>query len=776
MRGLRCLLVCWGLLLPAWAGATHIVGGGFELHALRDQPGKYRVVLNLFNDDVNARNTLGATVRTDVYARATGARVLRLRLSQVRRTPLVFANEACARLRRLGFSAVRYEAVVELPAAQFSDPAGYFLTTRNCCRNEVVDNIADPGRTGMQFYLEFPPVTLVNSSPVFGAPNGEYVCRGEPFTTAFAATDADGDQLRYSLVTPYQNLTLSGGTRTFVPVQWQGGFDEQTQIPGNPPLRIDPATGGLTVTATNLGLHVFSVEAEEFRNGRLIGRVRRDFQLLVVDCPNLPPPTPQVFANGALAACFNGAVELKTIQNPDFNYQWQRDGVNLAGAKTPILTASEPGRYTVAVSSKTGCGKTGTSVPITVTQRAGPPAPTVTPSGNPDTCDVRPLTLTATSGDFSYLWIRDADTLRAETGPRLTVSGNGIYTVRMQDRGSGCVFFPNQKVNRNALPLPPLDKPRERLLCGTDQTSIRLTASTPGYQYQWLRDGQPVAGETDRRIRTREPGTYAVRVTGPGGCTVLSDTVGIFAGTAPAVEIDSVPPICRLDAPPVQLVARPPGGEFSGRGVSDEGAFNPQRSGKGRFRITYEIEEDDNAGTCPAEASVWVTVGEPPTITLPDEVTVAEGESVQLMAQVVPASRYAWEPPEGLSDPTALTPVASPAQTTAYRLRATGLEGCFSEDTIRVVVLSPKLRVPTAFSPNGDGLNDTWELFGSEAFPDLEVRVFNRWGSEIFRSVGYDRPFDGTYAGQPLPVGAYPYSISLGPGKHTYRGVLTVLR
>jgi gliding motility-associated-like protein len=776
MRGLRCLLGVVCLLWPGWAGATHIVGGGFELHALRDQPGKYRVVLNLFNDDVNARNTLGATARADVYSRATGARLLRLRLSQVSRTSLVFANEACARLRRLGFSAVRYEAVVELPAAQFSDPAGYFLTTRACCRNEVVDNIANPGRTGMQFYLEFPPVTMGNSSPVFAAPNGEYVCRGEPFAMAFGATDADGDQLRYALVTPYQNLTLSGGTRTFQPVQWQSGFDEQNQIPGSPSLRIDPTTGTLTVTASNLGLHVFSVEVEERRGGRVIGRVRRDFQLLVVDCPNLPPPTPRVFANGALAACLNGAVELKTVQNPDFNYQWQRDGVNLAGATTPILTASEPGRYTVAVSSKSGCGKTGTSAPVTVTQRAGPPAPTLTPSGNPDTCDVRPLTLAATAGDFSYLWIRDADTLRAETGPRLTVPGNGTYTVRMQDRGSGCVFFPKLKVNRNALPLPPLDKPRERLLCGTDQASIRLTASTPGYQYQWLRDGQPVAGQTDRRLRTREPGVYAVRVTGPGGCTVLSDTVGIFAGTAPTVEIDSVPPICRLDGPPIQLTARPPGGEFDGRWITDEGVFDPRRSGKGRFRITYEIEPNDSTGTCPAEARIWITVAEPPTITLPDEVTVAEGETVPLPAQVVPASRYAWEPPEDLSDPATLAPVASPAQTTVYRLRAIGPEGCFSEDIVRVVVLAARLRVPTAFSPNGDGLNDTWELFGKEAFPDLEVRVFNRWGAEIFRSKGYDRPFDGTYAGEVVPVGVYSYSISLGPGKHTYRGVLTVLR
>lgn len=776
MRGLRRLLGCVLWLWPGWAGATHVVGGNFELHAVGGQPTKRLVVLNLFNDDVNARNTLGATVRVDVYGKAASNRLLRLRLSQVSRTPLVFANEACARLRRLGFSYVRYEAVVDFPAAQFSDPAGYFLTARVCCRNGVVDNIANPEQTAMQFYLEFPPVTVPNSSPAFAVPNGEYVCRGEPFATAFGATDADGDQLRYALVTPFQRLTVSGGVRSLVPVQWQPGFDEQNQIPGTPSLRIDPATGALTVTAANLGLHVFSVQVEERRNGQLIGLVRRDFQLLVVDCPNLPPPTPRVFANGTLAACLSGAVELKTIQNADFNYQWQRDGVNLAGATAPILNASEPGRYTVAVSAKSGCGKTGTSAPVAVTQRAGPPPPAITPSGAPDTCDTRPLTLSATSGDFTYLWIRDLDTLRAETGPQLAVPGNGTYTVRMQDRGSGCLFFPKVNVNRNSLPLPPLDKPRERLLCGTDRATIGLTATNRNYRYQWLRDGQPVAGETDHRIRTREPGIYAVQVTGPGGCVVESDTVGLFVGTAPEVAIDSVPPICRLDAGPIALTARPPGGEFDGRFVTDEGVFNPGRSGKGRFRITYEIEADDNVGACPAEAETWLTVGEAPAITLPEEVTVAEGESVVLPARVVPAGQYAWTPPDGLSSTAVLTPTASPAQTTAYRLKATSPEGCTTEDTIRVVVLSARLRVPTAFSPNGDGLNDTWELFGKEAFPDLEVRIFNRWGTEIFRSKGYDRPFDGTHAGQSVPVGAYPYSISLGPGKHTYRGVLTVLR
>lgn len=70
--------------------------------------------------------------------------------------------------------------------------------------------------------------------------------------------------------------------------------------------------------------------------------------------------------------------------------------------------------------------------------------------------------------------------------------------------------------------------------------------------------------------------------------------------------------------------------------------------------------------------------------------------------------------------------------------------------------------IPNTFTPNGDGVNDNWELDGLVAYPQAEVQVFNRYGQQVYYSRGYSVPWDGTYKGSPLPAGTYYYIINLG--------------
>jgi len=75
--------------------------------------------------------------------------------------------------------------------------------------------------------------------------------------------------------------------------------------------------------------------------------------------------------------------------------------------------------------------------------------------------------------------------------------------------------------------------------------------------------------------------------------------------------------------------------------------------------------------------------------------------------------------------------------------------------------------IPNAISPNGDGKNDVWKLdFLSLLYPNASVKIYNRWGEEIYRAEGsYDSPWDGTYKGQLLPVGTYYYVLELNDPK-----------
>jgi gliding motility-associated-like protein len=155
---------------------------------------------------------------------------------------------------------------------------------------------------------------------------------------------------------------------------------------------------------------------------------------------------------------------------------------------------------------------------------------------------------------------------------------------------------------------------------------------------------------------------------------------------------------------------------------------------------------------------------------------IAEGESVVLEGTANGAYPVEWSPAQGLSfvGGNQLRPVASPTTTTVYTLRA-NVNGCQDESRVTVKV-GPVLGIPDAFSPNGDGINDTWEIDRIGKFPGNTVRVYNRWGNQIFSTTDYGRAneWNGTSQGRAMPVGTYYYVITLGNGK-SFSGPLTVV-
>jgi len=87
------------------------------------------------------------------------------------------------------------------------------------------------------------------------------------------------------------------------------------------------------------------------------------------------------------------------------------------------------------------------------------------------------------------------------------------------------------------------------------------------------------------------------------------------------------------------------------------------------------------------------------------------------------------------------------------------------------------LIIPTAFTPNGDGYNDTWEIGNIEIYPEARVEIFNRWGELIFVSGnGYEKKWDGTYKGRDMPIDSYHYIIHLRKGKDPEVGIVTIIR
>ena len=84
---------------------------------------------------------------------------------------------------------------------------------------------------------------------------------------------------------------------------------------------------------------------------------------------------------------------------------------------------------------------------------------------------------------------------------------------------------------------------------------------------------------------------------------------------------------------------------------------------------------------------------------------------------------------------------------------------------------------PTVFTPNGDGINDTWFLLNIELYPDAVINVMDMWGKYVFQSNGYATPWNGGKNNEkPLPMGTYYYIIHLDNYGTTLTGPITILK
>jgi gliding motility-associated-like protein len=96
--------------------------------------------------------------------------------------------------------------------------------------------------------------------------------------------------------------------------------------------------------------------------------------------------------------------------------------------------------------------------------------------------------------------------------------------------------------------------------------------------------------------------------------------------------------------------------------------------------------------------------------------------------------------------------------------------------TKKVTKGTQSIVIPNVFSPNGDNINDVWNIRALKDYTNCTVEIYNRWGQLVFRSMGYQQPWDGTYNGKPLPVATYYYLIDLRNGEKPLAGSVTLLR
>lgn len=157
--------------------------------------------------------------------------------------------------------------------------------------------------------------------------------------------------------------------------------------------------------------------------------------------------------------------------------------------------------------------------------------------------------------------------------------------------------------------------------------------------------------------------------------------------------------------------------------------------------------------------------------------TVTEiGFPIQLEAFGTAVS-YVWEPAQFLDNDSIFNPTATIFRSTRFKVTGTDRNGCKNTDEVFVRVIDdPKVRPVDAISPNGDGLNDTFFIFGIERYPENSLVICDRRGEEIYVKENYQNEFDGTYNGNPLPNGVYFYILRIKHSTKITKGSFMILR
>ena len=300
------------LLNPNFVFGNHIVGGEIEMKYVGDSLGHYRYQISLiqyfdcYQDGEVPLPNPGPdnSITYSIFRGSDGALIENRTMFITSQTFVPYTNPACS-VDFMCTIKVVYSNIIFLNPDKFDDPDGYDIAWARCCRNKNTKNLINPRLTGMVYSLHFPPIRkdgvhFVNSSPRLFPPLSDYACVNQLFYTDFAGTDDDGDSIVYSLAHPYDDdqpnqlsglVALPGNTPPpYDLVQFESGYSVDNMIPGNPKLNISN-NGFITVKPNSIGLFVFSIKFEEYRDGVKLGEGRRDFQMLVISgCdPPIPP-------------------------------------------------------------------------------------------------------------------------------------------------------------------------------------------------------------------------------------------------------------------------------------------------------------------------------------------------------------------------------------------------------------------------------------------------------------------------------------------------------
>jgi len=256
------------------------------------------------------------------------------------------------------------EGTYEFTLSLDTDISSYQVVYQRCCRNQTIQNLENPGAQGLTIVAEVPQTNIAecNSSPSFDNFPPPVLCTFEPLVFDHSATDPDGDELVYSLCSPFIGGTQANpapippSNPPYDVVFWSGAYTAIDPLDADPILSIDPVTGLLTGEPTVQGQFVVGVCVEEYRDGVLLGTNKRDFQFNVALCDPVSEALIQEITEEEL--CDDLSFNFNNLGNPANEYVWNYGDPttenDVTNGYNGFYTFPDTGTYTVTLISNPG--------------------------------------------------------------------------------------------------------------------------------------------------------------------------------------------------------------------------------------------------------------------------------------------------------------------------------------------------------------------------------------------------------------------------------------
>lgn len=722
------------LVLPGRAGAEHIIGGTITyeclgLNATMDSA-TYRFFMRIYRDCRDGQTgfdsqperptaTISFFSGTDFLLDSQFG--LGLPEPTVTSVDLNFNNPCVEIPDNICVEEGLYVFTQTLPLTSDTLSVVY----QRCCRNNTISNILDPGITGATYVGQITPAAQAacNSSPEFNQFPPVVICADKPFNFDHSATDPDGDSLVYFLCDP-----LVGGGPNIDQANSLNGIHPDPDAPPpyssvdflTPPysaqqpmgpmanVAIDPATGLLTAMPDIQGQFVMAVCVEEYRNGVLLGTVRREIQFNVVTCQDgvvASIAADEVGPNGELIVNSCGDPQLQVInesEREDFleAFRWELDlGGTIEVETTRNLNYTFPG-----IGQYPGLLIINPASPLDECRDTAQLLFNIFPEVDADitilqdTCRAVPVefesAVVAPSGGLSYSWSFGDGQSAGTPNASHRYAQAGEYTVAFTATDvNGCFDTQTRSVAYFPIPDNPLAAVPSVSGCAPVEVGFPALAAPidEAYDIRWdFGDGNTAVGQSPEHAYS---------------------TAGLFDV---GLSIRS-PNGCRWDSVLV---------DFANIGLTPTAGFS------------FSPERPDNF----------------------DPV-------VQFTDQSANAQTWNWQfgdaGASNLRNPSFIFP-----DTGAYdvQLIVSHSSGCMDTLVQRVDVL-PRVTyfMPNAFTPNEDGLNDTYEGVGRmELARNFSLSIWNRWGEQVFYSEDPGRGWNGRLDndGPMLPGGVYVYLVT----------------